>query len=152
MFKVRPYQKGDEVSLAPRLKDIDKNEIDWTSGLSPLQGLQQSIEESVETVTAELDGKPCVMAGIAPSNDDWYGIWLLSDDRLQDCKSDFMEACSSVLEQWMREYAKVYNFVSVRNDVSLRWLQKLGFTLGSIVEDYCSSGEDFIVISKEVSL
>lgn len=148
MLKLRPYEIGDEVELAPRLKEIDVFECRCAAGLEPLDALKESIQDSLELVTLVLDGSVLGISGVTPIDGEWYGIWLLTDDRLPRCQKTFLKLSLNVSRQWVRKYTHLCNWVAKDNVASRRWLRSIGFAEGEIDNNFMGSHEPFVFIHR----
>ncbi|QFS87589.1 MULTISPECIES: hypothetical protein [unclassified Marinobacter] len=148
MLELRPYESGDEVELAPRLKEIDVYECYCASGLEPLAALQESIKDSLELVTLVLDGSVLGISGVTPLDGEWYGVWLLTDDRLPQCRKSFLKLSHIMTRQWVSKYTHLCNWVALANETSRLWLATIGFTESVIDTNFMGSGEPFVFIHR----
>lgn len=148
MLQVRPYESGDEVGLASRLKPIDVYECRCASGLEPLEALQESIQGSVELVTLVFQETVCGIAGVSNLDSEWYGIWLLTDLQIRKCQKTFQKLSQTFTRHWVKKYTHLCNWVAEDNYVSRRWLKSIGFTEGQKDRNFMGSGETFIFIHR----
>ena len=66
MIHYRPAELGDVAWLAPRLRAADVAEALAASGLAPEAALAVSLRCSARAITAEAQGAPVAMFGVAP--------------------------------------------------------------------------------------
>ncbi len=125
MGYVRCYRPGDEYSLAPRLRQADRQEIEAASGLNPVDALRESAESSVPSCT--IIGNDHHIAGMFGCVPDGR-VWLLGSDALiqNPLKRQFLKECRKYVDAL--PYPLLHNVIDVRNIVHMRWLNWMGFT------------------------
>jgi len=119
--------------LAPRLRVIDKQEIFYAGGLRPKQALEYSLENSLDAITVKYEGSdiPILMAGISNNlglMDDRKNIWLLASDEINNISFKFLKQCNNYM-LLLAKGNKVCNHVMEGNNITLKWLKWLGFTI-----------------------
>ena len=118
-------------TIARRMRSADREEVFAASGKSPVQALVYSLRKSSVAYTAIIDGRPELMFGVGDLNI-LAGIgapWLLGTDAVERHHVAFLRGSRDWLDQLLRRYSILRNFVDDRNKVSIRWLQWLGFRL-----------------------
>lgn len=142
------------ISLAPRLREADLDEV-WASGRhTGLEALTKSVKLSTLAWTALFDGQPEVMWGVAeyPIRDGSFGIvWLLASDRMYEVRGRFLEESKNYVSTMNEVFDTIFNYVHAGNIKSQRWLLSLGFHKVSIQPDFNGNGETFILFAKERS-
>lgn len=127
MAIVRPATLADCEFLAPRLRQADLAEIQAASGLPPLVALHKSLQFSSEAYAAEDSAGAFALFGAAPSGLRNIGIvWMLGSDRLLKNRFQFLRESRLWLAQMHRTYRVLHNFVDLRNDVHIKWLEWVG--------------------------
>ena len=123
-------------SIAKALK-ICKREVDElkaVSGVSPKQALKDSLDNSIIAWLLLDEDRKCIGAGgvARDSSDESVGIvWVLCSDELFN-KHLFStnSFCYDGLAYCFFKLGltKVYNYVSLKNKPSIKWLKSLGFS------------------------
>lgn len=146
MLRLRPYKPGDEEDLAPRLKPIDVYEVVCASGMEPIDALRLSVQDNLELHTLELDGSIMGLAGVSVLDQYWHTVWLLTDERLNQCMKTFLKLSREISTKWVNRYVHLCNWVALKNETSRRWLRYIGFSEGSVDHNFMGSGEPFVFI------
>lgn len=129
MNYLRLVAAGDLDYLCPRLRADDRNECRAATGLDPEAVLPLGVRISfpAQTMVAP-DGEPVGLCGVVPVNGEGV-VWMMATDRLPTLPMTFLRHCG----QWVREvsaqYPRLYNVVDARNEVHIKWLRWLGFTI-----------------------
>ena len=138
-------------AMAPMLRKIDKRELWVGAGMLPYEGLLFSYENS-ETFTAIRPDEtvPVLMFGISRPRllDGHRCIWLLGTDEMEHIKKRFVKESSDILHL-LASGNTVYNHVIEGNELSLRWLNWLGFSIGE-AKPYGWLNKKFHYVEKEV--
>lgn len=122
--------------IADRMRKADRDEVFAASGRSPTAALTYSFRKSSHCWTALFDGRPEIMWGIGDINI-LAGVgapWLLGTDAVEHNFRAFLRISSGWPAQLLQRYSVLRNFVDVRNEVSVRWLEWLGFRLLEPIE------------------
>lgn len=124
------------LSIAPRMREADANEVMAGSGHKPLEALLYSLDHSDWAMTGMADGVPEVMFGVGTINilNRIGAPWLLGTDAVQRHYRPFLRASLMWKSQMLSQYVELCNMVDDRNEVSKRWLQWLGFELSKPVD------------------
>lgn len=126
-----PASLDDVEAMAPHLRAIDKRELWVGAGMLPYEGLLFSYENSETfTVIAPDEDVPILMFGIGRARllDGHRCVWLLGTDKMQEIKKRFVKDSSDILHL-LASGDTVYNHVIEGNELSLRWLKWLGFSI-----------------------
>lgn len=118
-------------SIAKRMREADRLEVHAASGKTPGQALAFSLRKSSVARTWIIDGRPEMMFGVGDLNI-LAGVgapWLLGTDVVLSHQMEFLRRSREFRNQLLQRYSTLRNFVDVRNEVSVRWLRWLGFTL-----------------------
>lgn len=118
--------------VAAHMRAADRLEVAAASGRTPLEALSIGFAISDECVTAlSPEGTPVVIFGIAPVCR-LTGVgspWLLGTDEALRYRRHFFTDPPKVLAAMLESYTTLENYVHAENTLSVRWLQKIGFTL-----------------------
>lgn len=117
--------------LAHTMQEDDKLSILNLVGLTPKQGLQLSIENSLQSDSWVLDGQVVAISGISVPSllGDTACPWLLCSDVIRKIPRIFMEATREQTYEWLDQYPILHNVVWAGHIRSIRWLKWLGFKL-----------------------
>lgn len=129
-FTVRPSSGQDALELAPRLRDIDVEEIAACSGRTPLESLEFGLAHSDECFTVTYMGAPAVMFGVSREGDQGI-IWALASEELEEFPRQFARYSRPWVQYLGRGLTSMHNVVLASNRVHRRWLEWCGATFGS---------------------
>lgn len=131
-------------TIARRMREGDRREVEAASGKTPGQALVFSLRKSSLAWTWTIDGRPEMMFGVGDLNI-LAGVgapWLLGTDVVLNHQMEFLRSSIEWRNQLLRRYSVLRNFVDVRNEVSVRWLRWLGFSLSDPISH---RGHEFMV-------
>lgn len=134
--------------LAENLRQADKDEVEASSGMEPLEALRLSLglSEKAYFVFDRADN-PAAVFGVSPHAVPGIGVvWMLGTESVQEEALGIARRTRPYLEEISRGYIVLWNNVHAANTVSRRWLKWSGF-----VEQGPALNPDFIVFSKKVS-
>lgn len=154
MLKLEKYSHRLHHSqlLKLKLSDIDQKEVTAVSGLPPLVAIGISIDCS-EDVMVLLNDKTIVgILGIAPCvnpriNAREGSPWFLSDGGDWRFSKTFLMLSKGIYSHFSAAYPVMFNYVSVENQTSIRWLKHLGFSINTKTT-YTFNGVDFYEFTK----
>jgi hypothetical protein len=127
----RPAVQADALSLGPRLRRADKEELLASSGQDGTAALIKSLGKSALawTFLHPETHEPHTMAGLGLL-DPAVGVpWLLSADLNKPARCFFRAVFNPVLDYMHRQRKILVNMVDARNKVALKWLRFAGFEL-----------------------
>lgn len=120
---IRPYYPGDLYLILPHIRQSELEEAK-ALGEDPLRSLQDVIYEG-ETITLELNGEVCGLAGIVPCGK-VFTPWAVFTNAIEQAPLAFMRDC----RRWISRYdVPMVNVVDERNKQAQKWLKVLGFKL-----------------------
>lgn len=117
--------------VADRMRQADRDEVEAMSGRSPLDALEYSVSKSSGAWCVLFDGIPAAIFGVGDISvlTGTGAPWMLGTDEVERHFRPFLKTSISFRDQLLQRYSTLRNFVDVRNVVSIRWLEWLGFTL-----------------------
>jgi hypothetical protein len=117
--------------IAPRLRQADRDEVFASSGRPVEEAVQESFESTGRTWAVELKEEPMMLFGVASYSALHYeGIpWMLATDRIHEVARVFLRESRSWVFRMAEGFARLENWIDVRNAVSIRWLKWCGFTM-----------------------
>lgn len=134
-----PSDAGEVVSLP--LREADRDELAALSELSVEECIEFSITNSELTwVIVNNQGSIVGVFGLSSTKDtnrDPVGVpWMLSAETLNDFKYAFSKHSMGVVADMLERYPYLSNYVDSRNELSIKWLRWLGFTIHTDEEFY----------------
>lgn len=119
----------DAFSLAPRLREADKQEIAAAVGMDPLGGLLHSMSMSRPSLTMVMDGLPPLgMFGLVPEGDGFAAaVWMLASEDIAKNPMTFLRNGIKWVKDANRKHKVLYNYVDARNTLHIKWLRWMGF-------------------------
>jgi ribosomal protein S18 acetylase RimI-like enzyme len=143
----RQLESGDIAHIAANLREADRRELFASHGPhTDIAGMvaRAVLLSSHTWVGVADDGEPVAVFWAAPL---WMlvGIgapWFLSTDRAYDYPRVLVGEGRRYLSRIREAYPNLFNYVDARNDASIRWLKRLGFTLHPAVA-HGFAGEPF---------
>jgi hypothetical protein len=128
---VRRPTPSDIDFLVENIREDDKIEVAAAGG----QGIRECIVEIPDldknAWVWEYEGKVMCIFGVNPvvGTDHFGMIWMLSTKFFDDYFMIFAMACKPVVDEMVRPFKYVFNYVYVENKKSIKWLRWLGFNL-----------------------
>lgn len=133
---VRESRLADAPLLAERLRSADKDEIYAARGIGPNEALEICVVDSTKCFTV-LDGDtPIAMFGYLHVDDDTAQVWMLGSDELTQNKKWFVRESKRWLCEFEKQYRVLFNFIDARNELHIKWIDRMGFDIVESVSDY----------------
>lgn len=125
-----------------RQADIDEIKA-WTGG-DPLPSTVAGLSGSTMCWTAMVDGVPAAIFGVYPISalTRVAAPWLLGTDMTKKVRRRFITEGKKYVDEMLRLFPVLINYVDKRNDQSIRWLMWLGFDF--VHEIPGKSGDPFL--------
>lgn len=135
MIEVVPATLAHVGPLARTMREIDRHEC-AIAGHTPKQALRLSLNGSAVAWTVKVDGKVVAMFGVSPVNTlTGEGCpWLLMSDAATKQARALLVLGSSYSVRLNRVFPVLRNVVHADNVVAIRWLRRLGYTVGPVVD------------------
>lgn len=126
----RPQHVGP---IATRMREIDKLECAMI-GMSPKEALRHGMLGSTIVWTAKVNGRPEAMFGCVPvSTLEGRGRpWLLMTEDAVKHRRALVRLGWRYTQTLQHHFPILANFVHADNDVAIRWLTRLGYSVGSV--------------------
>lgn len=134
MYYIREALMEDASSIAPHLRDADKNEITAMSGGKHEQAILYSILSSEAHTVCLPDGTPICIFGVG---DDTMGggiPWMIGTDEMIKHRKALIKDARKWIEHKLVEFPVLWNYVDSRNKAHINWLQHMGFAVSEIPE------------------
>ncbi len=141
-YIVRKTIKKDCKILAVKMRQSDKNEI-WSSHrATPIEALEQGLNESGDfCYTLLLNEEVVGIFGVNRVDNESGVVWLMGSNNMTSNKSGFYKVSKKYLRLFRKEFSLLFNYVDDRNKQTAKWLEKLGF---SFIQQEPEFGEDKI--------
>lgn len=112
----------------------DAQEVFAASGDSPVVALHESWAASINPYLFYWDNKPTWCCGVAPLAESIGSPWMLATDTWEYVPKKLLWRLSRhFIDNWLKEYSLLTNYVDARNGVARDWLSKLGASEEEIV-------------------
>lgn len=127
-YLVKRTTRTDINYVADHMRPADITELHLSDGKAPYQGLRESVELSDEVYTILYDMVPFAIFGMSTNKmvKTHACIWMLATIDLKNHKKTFHKISKLYLEHFHTKAFILFNFVSVSNTISIKWLEKLG--------------------------
>ena len=127
--EVIPSQPEHVEPIARRMRFTDAMEVYFSGRHTPSSALSGSRQVG-ESRTALMDGVPFLMFGVSSFlMSDFGRPWMLATNDIQKVTRQFIRECAFHLDEVSQGIQRMENHVYARNEVSIRWLQWLGFQI-----------------------
>ncbi len=131
LVEIRPATVEDALALV--LRQADREEVEALTGRDAREALVESVVRSAAAWAGLANGELVCLFGVVPVS--LVGVtgipWLLGSDAVTCYGRPFLRRNRAYLREMLREFPVLRNVVDARNTVSIRWLEWLGFTLGT---------------------
>lgn len=115
------------LDLAPELREDDLRELRAVGRDNPLETLVEAIALPGVHLAGIRDGRCRVMFGAAHLGSDTGSAWLLASPDIYRWRHEFLAESLMWVEFLHAFWGTLGNWVDDRNEVSQRWLRRLGF-------------------------
>lgn len=137
--------------LWPRLRQADRNEIEFESELPVRQVLVESIKNSEIIYSLMRENEVLGMFGLGRSPRDPRGgkLWFLGSENLE-AKIDLamIRQGRNLVKSLIDRVEIAFNFVSIDNEASIRWLKWCDFEFIVIIPQYGVAKRPFWLFAK----
>ena len=135
MYFIREALMEDASTIAPHLRDADKNEITASSGPNHVTAILYSILSSDAWTVCLPDGTPICIYGVG---DDTVGggiPWMVgTDEMVKHRKALIRDAREWIDGQLQYHFPLLHNYVDGRNTTHIKWLHHMGFIVTDVPE------------------
>jgi len=133
---VRFAEVEDADAIEPWLRPADYDELVAATGPDVLGQLREAVQLSYGRLgrmafTAEHDGEIVALFGFVPKGQlsDTAFPWMVGTAGLERIPGMLKRLTALYCGVTLAEYPLLVNYVDARNEVSIRWLKSVGFTL-----------------------
>lgn len=121
---LRPATLYDCVSLAPRLRQADKDEAYAASGVAAEFAIKLSLLSSPALVAC-VEGQPEMIFG-CPHGHPWMLCTPVAVS--PRWRKTFVKHSQAYIDDWQAQWGLLHNFTDARNSAHHVWLRRVGFT------------------------
>lgn len=141
---IRPTEPGDVEILHANLRDSDRAECEAYGEGDILEGIRASAARSVLCWSGFVDGKLAAIFGCAPLSlvSGIGSPWMLGTPVLDAHSRVLVATVPDYIAVMLTAFPHLVNHVHAKNTTSVRWLRRLGFTMGN-QEPYGALGAPF---------
>ena len=143
MGHLRKANLEDLKYVAKHMREMDKLEAFYQSGQEPRQALQLSYMcSNINMAIADENDQPIGLCGVVQGG----VIWMVATDKLFENKKykiQLIRKGRKWVDNLLKNYKILYNFVYAENDSAIKWLKALGFTFIQYHEHYGMQGKPF---------
>ena len=143
MGHLRKANLQDLRYVADKMRAVDKLEALYQTGQEPRQALQLSYMcSNVNMAIADDNDQPIGLCGVVSGG----VIWMVATDELfsnKKYKIQLIRKGRKWVDNLLKNYKILYNFVYAENDSAIKWLKSLGFTFIQYHEHYGMQGKPF---------
>lgn len=122
---IRPSHHGDCLIVGHNLREREAQELWGYDNSLPVEGVTNSFNKSVVSMTIEHDNIPVAMFGIMILKD-VPTLWLMPTDDLGKIGRNFVRNTREWINKMLMDYSTLTAFVDNRNKESLRWMSFVG--------------------------
>lgn len=115
--------------IAFNMRKADVDEVWASNHHTPIEALMSGWRMSNKSTIVTVNDEPCVMIGLV-IRDILSGIgvpWLLGTENALRYKRHFLIQVPIVINEMLNICPSLYNYVHVKNKISIRWLKRIGF-------------------------
>lgn len=149
---VRVASTADTQALAPRLRRADIAEIRAVSGEAPLQALERAVAWSDPCYAAGREELAVALFGVVPDRSSATTragrIWMLGADDIATYRFAVARLSRPWVARLQQRYHCLWNYVDVRNQLHIRWLDWCGFKLIERVAAYGHERRPFFLFER----
>ena len=133
-WRVEPATLEHAFVIAERMRDADAAEC-RKAGVTPERAMFNSYDGSFYARTLFVDGEPMAIWGVgADLIDDTARPWLFTAKGMERHARALLKIGRLEVAEMMSRYDNLWNLVDADYRGALRFVEKLGFTLGDLVE------------------
>lgn len=135
-YIVRPATMDDAHRIAPLLRQQDKVEVLAASGEIPEVVIPRAMEapRGIVMFAETTAHEPILIAGVRPWAPNVGVIWMVGTPLMERFAWPLAREGRKAVDQWHRVFPLMWNTAWAENDLHVRWLQFMGFSLLRRVE------------------
>lgn len=117
--------------IAENMRVADIAEVWSMSRHTPADAIERGLNISQHSSVVMVDDEPCAVLGLVQLDMlTGTGVpWLLGTDHAVKHRRTFLKYSKCGIEQMLSICPQLFNYVHADNEVSVNWLQHMGFTI-----------------------
>ena len=139
------YTTLDIDKFVTNLREADKLEA-YAMGYDSLkEAIQTSLDCAYISFVARAEnGEAICIFGLSSVTHSEYGraVWFLGAKEMDGYSKEFVYYSKIIIKEMLKNNERLYNYISVHNDKSIRWLKRLG---AEFSEPFSLNGEEFLL-------
>lgn len=139
------YTALDIDEFIANLREADKLEAHAMGYDSLKEAIETSLDCAyISFVARAEDNKAICIFGLSSVTHTEYGraVWLLGTKEMDKYSREFVYYSKIIIAEMLKNNERLYNYISVHNDKSIRWLKRLG---AEFSEPFNLNGEQFLL-------
>lgn len=131
-IEIRAVRLGDVEALVAKMRHADAEELRALGLDNAACEIQASVSRSLLARTGTADGEVGCIFGVTPAQltfDPWGMPWMLGTDLVTKHQRVLMRQCRPYIQDMLRLYPHLFNYVHANNSAAIRWLKCVGFSL-----------------------
>lgn len=132
----RAATEEDTVSLCPRLRKADVEELTLSCGPDILPILKKAVVDSNGTAMVALEGDKVICLWGVVTLPTMGVPWMVGSPEMYKYAKRLVKDCKKWVEETSSRHSFLTNCVHVENHASIEWLKRLGFTIGATIPQY----------------
>ena len=139
------YNEIDIDEFVTNLREADKLEAHAMGYDSLREAIETSLDCAyISFVARAEDNTTLCIFGLSSVTHSEYGraVWFLGTKEMDNYSREFVYYSKIIINEMLKNNERLYNYISIHNDKSIRWLKRLG---ASFSEPFLLNGEEFLL-------
>lgn len=129
-FETRPVARGDVDHLLEHMRQADQGECAAALGDDWRTLVREGIPRSTMLLAGLYGGEFGSLFGVSPTDHPRVGNpWLLGTDVVDQHPGAALQSGLIWVPRMLEQFPQLVNYVDARNERSIRWLDRIGFTI-----------------------
>lgn len=128
----RDPKPGDIEHIVKHLRPADRAECAALGEYDVAGAIQRGLDSSVHSWVATANGEPALVMGVTPLGSllaDTGSPWMLGTHLVTKYGHALIRQSPAYIDQMLRAFPHLLNFVHAENTRAVRWLKRTGFVL-----------------------
>lgn len=131
ILPAKEVAKSLAMLLSVSMREADKEEL-AAQGLTPFQGVYESINSSTEAHYAAYGSKILCAFGIAHTKEG-VSVWMLASEEVNHHRRALAKCGMDFIQDKLKEYHRLFNYISKDNPKALLYIKHAGATFSNPV-------------------
>lgn len=123
--------------VAQNIEAADRVELEASAGHKDIKEvLITSRDSSFECFVVKIGDRPVAVFGIALTDPDGlFGVpWAVLSKEMRKYPKELMRTSRAIVQRWSQMFPVLENYVHADNVRAIRWLERIGFTIGKQIK------------------